>query len=58
MRIPLDRESTVPLYQAIKANLRQGILTGSLAPETRLPACRQACTRFGRKPYHRGERLF
>ena len=36
MRIPIDRQSTVPLYQQIEAHLRQGILTGSLAPDTRL----------------------
>jgi len=30
-----------------KANLRQGILTGSLAPETRLPACRQLARDLG-----------
>lgn len=41
MRIPLDRQSQVPLYQQIKAHLRQGILSGSLPPETRLPASRQ-----------------
>ncbi len=36
MRIPLDRESDVPLYQQIKTYLRQGILSGSLA---RIRAC-------------------
>jgi GntR family transcriptional regulator/MocR family aminotransferase len=41
MRIPLDRESVVPLYQQIGNHLRQGILSGSLIPGTRLPACRQ-----------------
>ncbi len=40
MRIPLDRHSQVPLYQQIKAHLRQGILSGSLPPGTRLPASR------------------
>ncbi len=41
MRIPLDRQSKVPLYRQIEAFLRQGILSGSLAPDTRLPATRQ-----------------
>ena len=41
MRIPLDRQSTIPLYQQIETYLRQGILSGSLAPDTRLPASRQ-----------------
>lgn len=41
MRIPLDRESGVPLYHQIESYLRQQILSGSLAPETRLPATRQ-----------------
>jgi DNA-binding transcriptional regulator YhcF (GntR family) len=41
MRIPLDRQSREPLYQQIRNYLRQGILSGSLAPDTRLPASRQ-----------------
>src|SRR5512140_345749 len=40
MRIPLDRDSNIPLYQQIKANLRKGILAGTLATDTRLPASR------------------
>jgi GntR family transcriptional regulator / MocR family aminotransferase len=47
MRIPLDRQSAVPLYQQIEAYLRQGILSGSLAPETRLPASRQLARDLG-----------
>jgi GntR family transcriptional regulator/MocR family aminotransferase len=47
MRIPLDRQSTIPLYQQIGAYLRQGILSGSLAPETRLPAIRQLAQTLG-----------
>ncbi len=47
MRIPLDRQSSTPLYQQIKEHLRQGILSGSLAPETRLPACRQLARDLG-----------
>jgi GntR family transcriptional regulator/MocR family aminotransferase len=47
MRIPLDRQSTVPLYQQIEDYLRQGILSGSLAAETRLPASRQLAHDLG-----------
>ena len=35
MRIPLDRQSAVPLYRQIESYLRQSILSGSLAPDTR-----------------------
>src|SRR5512136_3208849 len=47
MRIPLDRQSIVPLYQQIKQHLHQGILSGSLAADTRLPACRQLARDLG-----------
>jgi GntR family transcriptional regulator / MocR family aminotransferase len=47
MRIPLDRQSTVPLYQQIETYLRQGILSGSLAANTRLPASRQLARDLG-----------
>jgi len=47
MRIPLDRQSVTPLYQQIKNHLRQGILSGSLPPETRLPASRQLAHDLG-----------
>ncbi len=47
MRIPLDRQSHIPLYQQIKAYLRQAILSGSLAPDTRLPASRQLARDLG-----------
>src|SRR5512138_2517547 len=47
MRIPLDRQSTVPLYQQIQTYLRQGILSGSLAADTRLPASRQLAQDLG-----------
>jgi GntR family transcriptional regulator/MocR family aminotransferase len=47
MRIPLDRQSTVPLYQQIEDYLRHGILSGSLAAETRLPASRQLAHDLG-----------
>ena len=47
MRIPLNRESQTPLYQQIKAHLRQGILSGNLAADTRLPASRQLARSLG-----------
>jgi len=47
MRIPLDRQSGKPLYQQIKDHLSQGIHSGSLAPETRLPASRQLARDLG-----------
>src|SRR5689334_12234052 len=47
MRIPLDRQSEIPLYQQIKSHLRQGILAGSLAADTRLPASRQLAQDLG-----------
>jgi GntR family transcriptional regulator/MocR family aminotransferase len=47
MRIPLDRHSATPLYQQIKTYLRQGILSGSLAADTRLPASRQLAQDLG-----------
>jgi GntR family transcriptional regulator / MocR family aminotransferase len=47
MRVPLDRQSTIPLYQQIEDYLRQGILSGSLAPDTRLPASRQLARDLG-----------
>lgn len=40
MRIPLDRENERPLYRQISGFLRQGILSGSLEPEYRLPSVR------------------
>jgi GntR family transcriptional regulator/MocR family aminotransferase len=47
VRIPLDRQSRIPLYQQIKTHLQQGILSGSLAPDTRLPASRQLAHDLG-----------
>jgi len=47
MRIPLDKKSGVPLYNQIESYLRQGILSGSLPPEMRLPACRQLAKDLG-----------
>jgi len=47
MRVPLDRQSEVPLYRQIEDHVRQGILSGSLAPETRLPATRRLAQDLG-----------
>lgn len=47
MRIPLDRQSATPLYQQIEGYLRESILAGRLAPETRLPATRQLAQELG-----------
>lgn len=47
MRIPLDRQSAVPLYQQVVDYLRQNILSGNLLPETRLPSTRQLAESLG-----------
>src|SRR5512143_3615976 len=47
MRIPLDRESDIPLYQQIKTHLRTGILSGNLAADSRLPASRSLAQSLG-----------
>jgi GntR family transcriptional regulator/MocR family aminotransferase len=47
MRIPLDRQSAIPLYKQIKTYVQQGILSGSLAAGTRLPASRQLARELG-----------
>src|SRR5215213_8894259 len=47
MRIPLDRQSDIPLYQQIGNYLKNTILSGALAAETRLPAYRQLAQDLG-----------
>jgi len=47
MRIPLDHNSDVPLYQQIDSWLRQNILSGSLPADTRLPATRALAAELG-----------
>ena len=47
MRIPLDLQSDIPLYQQVENYLRQQILSGALAAETRLPATRQLAQELG-----------
>lgn len=47
MRIPLDRENSIPLYQQIESFLRREITSGGLPPDTRLPATRQLAQSLG-----------
>jgi GntR family transcriptional regulator/MocR family aminotransferase len=47
MRIPLDRQSTTPLYRQVEDYLRRGIRSGSLPSETRLPASRTLARDLG-----------
>ncbi|MBK7450285.1 MAG: PLP-dependent aminotransferase family protein [Anaerolineales bacterium] len=47
MRIPLDHQSNIPLYQQIEDHLRKSILAGTLPADTRLPASRQLARDLG-----------
>jgi len=47
VRIPLDRNSGIPIYRQIQYFLREQIQSGILPPETRLPATRELATRLG-----------
>ena len=47
MRISIDRQSKTPLYKQIAAYFRQAILSGSIEPNTRLPASRQLAADLG-----------
>jgi GntR family transcriptional regulator/MocR family aminotransferase len=47
MRIPLNRESTLPLYKQIQGFLQDQIQSGGLAPKSRLPASRELATSLG-----------
>jgi GntR family transcriptional regulator/MocR family aminotransferase len=47
MRIPLDRNSPVPLYRQIQTFLKSQIRSGKLAPETKLPATRALAMSLG-----------
>ena len=47
MRIPLNRETNVPLYSQINQFLRQQIEAGILSSETRLPASRELADQLG-----------
>lgn len=47
MRIPIDHQNKTPLYRQIETYLQEGILSGSLAPDTRLPSSRQLAQELG-----------
>ena len=47
MRIPVERQSAIPLYQQIEYFIREAILAGNLEPETRLPATRKLARDLG-----------
>lgn len=47
MRIPLNRDGEIPLYQQICRFLQQQITSGALAPETQLPASRALARSLG-----------
>jgi GntR family transcriptional regulator/MocR family aminotransferase len=47
MRIPLDRESSMPLYRQIEDFLREQIHAGALPPEMRLPSSRELADDLG-----------
>jgi GntR family transcriptional regulator/MocR family aminotransferase len=47
MRIPLDRQSAVPLYRQIEDFISRQILTGKLAPAMRLPSTRELARSLG-----------
>lgn len=47
MRIPLEPHSATPIYRQIENYVRQQILAGALAAETKLPATRQLSRALG-----------
>ena len=47
MRLHLDRGRKTPIYRQIEDYFRQNILSGQLAPGTRLPAARQLALELG-----------
>ena len=47
MRIPIDRESDVPIYRQVQNYISEGILAGSLTADMQLPASRKTGQRFG-----------
>jgi len=47
MRIPLDRESSTPIYHQIRLFIQDQISSGKLAPEVRLPASRELARNLG-----------
>jgi len=47
MRIPLNRDSPIPMYRQIHQFLREQITSGALQPSTRLPASRDLASSLG-----------
>ena len=47
MRIPIDRDLQVPIYQQIVNFIRAGITSGGLAPGAKLPSSRQLAADLG-----------
>ncbi len=47
MRIPVEPDGELPMYKQIEEFLRKSILSGGMAPETRLPATRQLAQDLG-----------
>lgn len=47
MRIPLDRDHPTPLFEQLRAHLRQAIASGGLPPGARLPATRRLALDLG-----------
>ena len=45
--ISLDRAAPLPLYRQLDGQLREAVLSGRLAPGTRLPATRQLALELG-----------
>jgi GntR family transcriptional regulator/MocR family aminotransferase len=47
MRIPVDKETTIPLYRQIESFIGAQILAGTLAPGMRLPSTRELARSLG-----------
>src|SRR5437588_9965904 len=47
MQLTLQRESDTPLYRQIVSQMREGIVTGALAPGHRLPTVRGLAEELG-----------
>jgi len=47
MRIPIDPAGELPMFRQVEEFLRKSILSGALAPETRLPATRRLAQDLG-----------
>ncbi len=47
MRVPINREDSLPIYQQITSFIRGEIISGALPPGTRLPSSRQMAAHCG-----------